>query len=191
MKTDFEGMDEVGDAIDGDMLFEKVRKNGYESLNLEEKNLIFLNKNLSDKVREYLEKEKDRKIEEQIYREKSGDSKEIFNTKVEEARFILAVNDEIERELMEKGVLAIKTDNKDERGRKPSRKLVKNVINVFNGKRALSKENIIYGLKNQGYSAEDITLNLYANWCVNWGILNLKNGDYVLNRGVIKEIYNI
>jgi signal-transduction protein with cAMP-binding, CBS, and nucleotidyltransferase domain len=188
-KTDFESVDSV-DSIDGDMLFEKVRKSGYESLNLEEKNLIFLDKNLSDRVRDFLERERERKIEEQIYMD-FGVTKEEMAKKIEDAERTMELKRHIEAKLIENGVMVVKSGNNDPKGIKPSKKLVNNFLKIFHNKKLLTKEEITYGLKNIGYEAQLVTLNLYVRRALNWGIINIINGEYAINNNVIKELYNI
>jgi hypothetical protein len=104
----------------------------------------------------------------------------------------MELKNRIDAKLVENGVIQIKTDNNDERGRKPSRKLVKNLIKIFaNNGGKLEKNDAIYKLRDIGYTAESITLNLYLRWAVNWGILNIVDGRYIINNSVIKELYNI
>ena len=180
-------------AEDVELLVEKIRTIGLENLKMEELNAVFMDRDLSDRIREIAETEKEEKDMAEVYQRRTGDTREVFEKKLEEARFFLAVNDTIQSELKKKGVIRIESETTatDERGRKPPKKLARYLLTIFENVDNMEKNNIVYRLHDQGYPAEDITITLYIGWAVSWGLLNIKNGSYKINKAVIKELYHL
>ena len=187
-EEDFEDLEM---AMDGDMILEMVKDSGLDKLSIEERNFIFMDKNLSDRVREIVEDTERKKETSKVYKEITGDTEESFGKKVDLAKFVLAINDIVLLKLNKSDVTQIKVKTDDSRGRKPSIKLVNNLKRIFDGKMSLNKQNIIDELKNVGYMAEEVTLTLYINWSVSWSVLNIIGDRYTINKDVIREIYNL
>jgi uncharacterized protein related to proFAR isomerase len=205
MKTDFKGIEE-GDSEFGDierdienleseedlnLLTKKILDIGIQNLPITVLNAVMMNRELTDSIREKTEEiERDRK-EKAVYME-FGITKGEMEKRIEDARKMMELKKNIDAKLMESGVLTVKTKVNDERGRKPSRKLVKNLVKIFaNNGGKMEKNDIVYKLRDIGYTAEDITLNLYVNWAINWGILNNVSGEFVINKNAVKELYGL
>lgn len=188
IEKDIEAMETAEDV---DLVMEAVQKKGVENLTLGETQAVLMDQVLSDRLREIIEGAKENRIKAEVYKEKTGDSEGIFGEKLQLAKAIIVINDEVQAALKEKGVIKIKVEEKDKMGRKPSKKLIKNMIGVFEvkNKTALDKIDVIAGLYDCGYSAEEITMAFYVSWCVRWGVLSIKNGLYEINKPVIKELY--
>ena len=183
------------EEINKEEIIEKVKKDGsLNCLSISERNYIFFSDDLTRKIRNLVERSEERKKRDQIYMNITGDLTEVWREKMDNAMFIMAVDFEVNLQLGKDGLIQ-KPEKKeiesDKKARKPSKKMVLNLIKVFEGKNLLSKEDTIYGLRDFGYTAEDITLNLYIRWATEWGILNQKNGEYSLNMDVVKELYGI
>ena len=178
-------------AEDLNLVLEAVKEIGFENLSLMETQTILMNRELADGIREIVEaSEKEKKVIE-VYKRLTGDTEAIFTEKTDMARFVLEVEDHVRSELGNDGKMTFKTETADNRGRKPPVKLAECLISVFEGKQTLNEENIVKGLCDRRYSAENPTKKLYISWAVSWGILNLNGGLYSINRPNMREIYNL
>ena len=181
------------EEINEESIIEKVKKVGsLNSLSIDERNFIFFSDDLTRKIRDIVERSEERKKMDQIYVSMTGDITEAWREKKEYAEFILAVDFECNLQLAKAGViekLKVFVSKGDKKARKPSKKMATNLLKVFDGKNSISREDVVYGLRDFGYTAEDITLNLYVRWATEWGVLKQKNGEYSINENVIKELY--
>ena len=181
--------------INKEEIIEKVKKDGLKNLSFDERDFIFFDDDLTHIVKDIVERSEERKKMDKIYMSMTGDLTEVWREKKDFAEFILAVDFEINLQLAKDGIIekikVIVSKDENKKARKPSKKMVTNLLKVFDGKNLLSKEDTIYGLRDFGYTAEDVTLNLYVRWAVEWGVLNMLNGEYSINENVIKELYGI
>ena len=178
-------------AEDMELVLEAVKEIGFENLSLMETQTILMNRELADGIREIVEaSEREKKVVE-VYKRLTGDTEAIFTEKTDMARFVLAVEDCVRSELGNGNRAVVNVEKKDDRGRKPPVKLAECLVDVFKGKQTLNLENIVDGLCDRRYSAENPTKRLYITWSVSWGILNLNGGLYSINKPNMREIFNL